>query len=219
MDGRVKMEPPRQSLQPGRGALRRRYIAFNKPFEVLSQFTDLEGRQTLASYVPIPGIYAAGRLDYRSEGLLLLTDDGPLIQRLTDPSFQHTKTYLAQVEGLITTQAVEILQTEIVLPGLQTRLPQVSQVSEPGLAPRPVPVRAYHPTSWLMIKLQEGKKHQVRRMTAAVGFPTLRLVRIAIGPLELGELKPGKWRELTPAEVQSIQAEGRLRSKRPNTAR
>ncbi|HEX9029644.1 MAG TPA: pseudouridine synthase [Anaerolineales bacterium] len=181
-----------------------RYLAFFKPYEVLSQFTDEAGRATLKDYIPEQGVYAAGRLDYRSEGLLLLSDDGPLIQRLTDPRFEHTKTYLAQVEGILTPAALRRLQEEIVVPGLQTLPARVEAVLPPDLPPRSKPVRLYHPTSWLRIELKEGKKHQVRRMTAAVGFPTLRLVRVAIGSLELGGLQPGEWRHLKPEEVRQL---------------
>lgn len=189
-----------------------RYIALYKPYEVLSQFEDAEGRETLKSLVPVPDVYAAGRLDYRSEGLLLLTDDGPLIHRLTNPRYEHPKTYLAQVEGRVTIEAISALRHEIVLPGLQTRLPGlVEAVAPPDLPPRSKPVRDYHPTSWVKIVLYEGKKHQVRRMTAAVGFPTLRLVRVAIGPIELGSLQPGEWRDLDPAEVRLLKAMARGR--------
>lgn len=181
-----------------------RYLAFYKPFEVLSQFTDSAGRATLKDFVNVPGVYSAGRLDYRSEGLLLLSDDGGLIHRLTDPHYDHPKTYLAQVEGLVNEQAVARLGSEIVLPGIQTKLPQVTAVCDPQLPPRSQPVRDYHPTSWLKIVLYEGKKHQVRRMTAAVGFPTLRLVRVAIGKIGLGSLQPGEWRDLTRKEVQDL---------------
>jgi pseudouridine synthase len=181
-----------------------KYLKFYKPFEVLCQFTDREGRRTLKGYIPVPGIYPAGRLDYRSEGLLLLTDDGVLIQHLTDPRFEHPKTYLAQVEGTLTEQAVKILQEHIVLPGLQTRKVSAEMISEPDIPPRPVPVRNYHPTSWLSITLLEGKKHQVRRMTAAIGFPTLRLVRIALGPVTLEGLQPGEWTELSPEEMKKL---------------
>lgn len=179
-----------------------RYLKFFKPFEVLSQFTDSAGRPTLKIYVPIPKIYPIGRLDYRSEGLLLLTNDGLLIQHLADPRFDHPKTYLVQVEGMITTEAVQAMNEEILLPGLQTRLAQAQIIPEPVLPPRPV--RNYHPTSWIKVTLREGKKHQVRRMTAAVGFPTLRLVRIAIGPVSVGDLQPGEWRLLTPQELKSV---------------
>jgi 23S rRNA pseudouridine2457 synthase len=181
-----------------------RYILFYKPFEVLSQFTDTQGRMTLKSMVPFDGVYAAGRLDYRSEGLLLLTDHGLLILRLTDPKFNHRKTYLAQVEGLVDEQAMQRLRTEIVLSD-QQRLPiAIRNIAAPDLAERSTPVRNYHPTSWLEITLVEGKKHQVRRMTAAVGFPTLRLVRSAIGDLHLRGLQPGDWRELSREEVQKL---------------
>jgi 23S rRNA pseudouridine2457 synthase len=177
-----------------------RVIKFFKPFEVLTQFTDTQGRTTLKNYIPIPGIYAAGRLDYRSEGLLLLTDDGRLIRRLTDPRFEHPKTYYVQVEGQAAPEAVEQLSAQIVVPGLQTRLAGAEIIADPGLPPRPVPVRGYHPTTWLKVVLYEGKKHQVRRMTAAVGLPTLRLVRAAIGSIGLGGLQPGQWVELTEKE-------------------
>jgi 23S rRNA pseudouridine2457 synthase len=181
-----------------------RYLAFFKPFEVLSQFTDSQGRKTLKDYIPVGGIYAAGRLDYRSEGLLLLSDDGLLIHRLTDPRFDHEKTYLAQVEGIASQEALRSLQERILLPGLQTKTAEVKLIPEPNLPPRPTPVRDYHPTSWLLIRLREGKKHQVRRMTAAVGLPTLRLVRAAIGPIRLEELQTGEWRDLRDQEIRLL---------------
>lgn len=169
------------------------YLTFFKPFEVLSQFSDPTGRQTLKDYIPIAGVYAAGRLDYRSEGLLLLTNDGSLIQRLTDPRYEHSKTYYVQVEGSARPEHVERLTQEIVLPGLQT-LPALAEIIDaPLLPPRSKPVRAYHPTTWLKIILFEGKKHQIRKMTAAIGYPTLRLVRVAIGNLGLGDLQPGEY--------------------------
>jgi 23S rRNA pseudouridine2457 synthase len=180
------------------------YLAFYKPDEVLSQFTDTAGRDTLKNYISVQGVYAAGRLDYHSEGLMVLSDEGAFIRRLTDPRFSHPKTYLAQVEGLATEEMIRPLKERIVLPGLQTRLAQVEIIPEPPLPPRPRPVRGYHPTNWLKIILFEGKKHQVRRMTAAVGLPTLRLVRVAIGALELGSLKPGQWRELTQTEIRAF---------------
>jgi pseudouridine synthase len=180
------------------------YLAFYKPFEVLCQFTDREDRATLADFIPIPGVYAAGRLDYRSEGLLLLSDDGPLNHRLTTPDFHHTKTYLVQVEGQAGAAPIERLNRQIVVPAIQTGLPQVRLIEPPDLPPRAV--RSYHPTSWLEVRLEEGKKHQVRRMTAAVGLPTLRLVRIAIGPLDLDNLQPGQWRRLNPQEIKSLRA-------------
>lgn len=180
------------------------YLAFFKPFEVLSQFSDATGRATLKDFIDIPGVYAAGRLDYRSEGLLILSDDGAFIHRLSDPRYDHQKIYLVQVEGVATTQAVQSLNDNIILPDLQRYPAQVSLIAEPDLPPRSKPVRDYHPTSWLMMHLREGKKHQVRRMTAAVGFPTLRLVRVAIGPVSLAGLTPGKWRRLTDEELLGI---------------
>lgn len=180
-------------------------LAFFKPFEVLSQFTDSSGRSTLKDYIPIQGIYSAGRLDYRSEGLLLLTDSGSLLHRLTDPRYEHEKTYLAQVEGEVSPEAVQRLANQIVVPGIQTRLPaSVEAIPTPDLPSRPQPVRSYHPTTWLKIILKEGKKHQVRRMTAAAGFPTLRLVRVAIGAIQLGNLQPGEWRFLNSKEIQKL---------------
>jgi 23S rRNA pseudouridine2457 synthase len=183
-----------------------RYLLLNKPFNVLSTFTDPAGRSTLKDYVAVPGVYAAGRLDYDSEGLLLLTDDGALIHRLTDPRYEHPKTYYAQVEGLVTESAVAALRRGVVLRGERTRPARADIIPDPGLPPRPVPVRAYHPTSWLKVVLREGKKRLLRRMTAAVGFPTLRLVRVALGPLTLGGLAPGHCRELTPHEIQRLRA-------------
>jgi 23S rRNA pseudouridine2457 synthase len=183
-----------------------RYLVLNKPFNVLSTFTDPAGRPTLKDYVPVPGVYAAGRLDFDSEGLLLLTDDGALIHRLTDPRYEHPKTYYVQVEGVVTETAVAALREGVVLRGERTRPAQADVIPDPGLPPRPVPVRAYHPTSWLKVVLREGKKRQLRRMTAAVGFPVLRLVRVALGPLTLGDLAPGHWRELIPYEVQRLRA-------------
>ncbi len=181
-------------------------IAFYKPFGVLCQFTDLAGRPTLKDFIDLPGIYSAGRLDYHSEGLLILSNNGPLLHYLTDPRYEHPKTYLAQVEGLVTPLALEQLRNQIVLPGVQSKSVKAEIVPEPGLPSRPVPVSGYHPTTWLKLVLREGKKHQVRRMTAAVGFPTLRLVRIAIGQLSLGSLSPGEWRALTPSELHALRS-------------
>jgi 23S rRNA pseudouridine2457 synthase len=180
------------------------YIAFHKPYEVLSQFTDSSSRKTLKEYIDIPGVYAAGRLDYRSEGLLLLSDDGRFIQRVTDPRYEHPKVYLAQVEGLPSEDEISHLRETIILPGLQTRLIEAHLVPDPGFAQRARPVRPYHPTAWLRMVLREGKKHQVRRLTAALGYPTLRLVRTAIGPVKLGKLQPGDWRPLRREEITDL---------------
>jgi 23S rRNA pseudouridine2457 synthase len=181
-----------------------RYIKFFKPFEVLCQFTDQTGRTTLKDFITIANIYSAGRLDYHSEGLLILTDDGSMVRRITDPRFDHPKTYFVQVEGLLTDQALQTMRETILLPGLQTRLVQVDVIPEPDLPPRSKPVRPYHPKTWLKMTLFEGKKHQIRRMTAAVGFPTLRLVRIAIGDVTLAGLQPGTWKDLSRAELKSL---------------
>ena len=183
-----------------------RAIKFFKPFEVMCQFTDQANRQTLKDFISLPGVYPAGRLDFRSEGLLILTDDGSLIRRLSDPRFEHPKTYFAQLEGEVTDEAVRKLREQIVLPGLQTRLAQASLITEPDLPARPTPVRAYHPTTWLKMILYEGKKHQVRRMTAAVGYPTLRLVRYAIGKITLQGLLPGEWKPLAPHELDDLRS-------------
>ena len=180
------------------------YLLFYKPYGVLSQFTDSAGRPTLKAYIDLPGVYAAGRLDYDSEGLLLLTNDGGLIRRLTDPRFHLPKTYLVQVEGAVTPEAIHKLEAGLLIQGYHTRRCQAGIIAEPDLPPRPKPITPHAPPSWLRIVLHEGKKRQVRHMTAAVGFPTLRLVRYAIGPLTLGDLQPGQWRELTGAELASL---------------
>lgn len=185
-----------------------KYIAFFKPYGVLSSFTDPEGRPTIGDFVPVPGVYAAGRLDLKSEGLMLLTDDGEMIHRLTHPKHEHSKTYFAQVEGVATEREVGSLRVGVVISGYRTRPAEVEIIPEPDLPARPVPVRDYHPTTWLKIMLREGKKHQVRKMTAAVGFPTLRLVRVAIGPIILGHLQPGEWRYLTSGELQKLKGIG-----------
>jgi 23S rRNA pseudouridine2457 synthase len=180
------------------------YIRFFKPFEVFCQFTDQMGRTTLKDYIRVPHVYPAGRLDFLSEGLLILTDDGSLVRRITDPGFVHPKTYFVQVEGLLSDQALQTMRENILLPGLQTRLIQVEIIPEPDIPPRSKPVRAYHPKTWLKMTLSEGKKHQIRRMTAAVGFPTLRLVRVAIGEVTLDGLQPGAWKDLNRREINGL---------------
>ena len=180
-------------------------IIFYKPFEVLSTFTDEgTGHDTLKKYIPIPNVYAAGRLDFRSEGLLLLTDDGQLINRLSDPKHHVEKTYYAQVEGTPTPEALAILEKGVVLKDF-TALPAKARfIPDPNLPLRSKPITPHGPTAWLEIRLREGKKHQVRLMTNAVGLPTLRLVRVAIGPLTLGQLQPGEWREATATELKTL---------------
>ncbi len=181
-----------------------RYIIFNKPFGVITAFTDDEGHNTLKEYIPVEGVYPAGRLDLDSEGLLFLSDDGPLMHALTDPNYHHDKTYLVQVEGEMNDMALGQLTAGVVVKGIRTRRCQALVIPEPVLPERAKPVTPHGPTTWLRIVLTEGKKRQIRHMTAAVGFPTLRLVRVAMGPLTLGELKPGEWRALTPAEIQML---------------
>ncbi len=182
-------------------------LAFFKPYGVVTRFTDAHGHPTLANYINWPGVYAAGRLDRDSEGLLLLTDDGRLAHCITEPRHALAKVYLAQVEHIPNAEALEKLQRGVLIEGRRTRPAQAVLLDEePGLPPRPVPIRFRKsvPTAWIRLTLWEGRKHQVRRMTAAVGHPTLRLVRVAIGPIELGSLQPGQWRLLSEGEVQAI---------------
>jgi pseudouridine synthase len=186
-----------------------RTIALYKPYGVLCQFRDSSARPTLAPLVPIAGIYPAGRLDFDSEGLLLLTEDGRLAHRLTDPRFLHPKTYLVQVERGPLPAAIEALRKGVMLRDGLTRPAHVELLeSEPPLPDRPVPIRFRKnvPTAWLRLSITEGRNRQVRRMTAAVGHPTLRLVRIAVGPVSLGDLTPGQWREVSARERIALDA-------------
>ena len=175
-----------------------RLILFNKPFGVLSQFTDADGRETLADYINVPGVYPAGRLDRDSEGLLLLTDDGKLQQRISDPKFKKWKTYQVQVEKQPDEDALQQLRDGVTLKDGPTLPAQVKAIDEPELWPRTPPVRFRKniPTAWLELKIREGRNRQVRRMTAAVDYPTLRLVRVAIGEWNLNGIKPGEWKEI-----------------------
>jgi 23S rRNA pseudouridine2457 synthase len=178
-----------------------RIILFNKPFGVLPQFTDrgTEGspRATLSDYIDVPGIYPAGRLDLDSEGLMLLTDDGKLQARIADPKFKLPKTYLVQVEGAITEDALATLRRGVALKDGLTRPAEADLIAAPALWPRDPPVRFRKtiPDCWIRLTLREGKNRQVRRMTAAVGYPTLRLVRWAIGEWTLAGVAPGAWHE------------------------
>ena len=185
-----------------------RLILLNKPFNVLCQFTDPEGRKTLADFVPVAGVYPAGRLDRDSEGLLLLTNDGRLQAALSDPRYKLPKTYWVQVEGEISDAALVQFEQGVLLDGEMTRPAQAQRIPEPTLPPRDPPVRfrQHIPTSWLEIVLREGRHRQVRRMTASVDFPTLRLWRQGIGPLTVAELAPGAYREATQAEWACLQA-------------
>jgi 23S rRNA pseudouridine2457 synthase len=209
----VRNERVALKLKPGSRAL-----AFNKPYGILPCFTDAQGRPTLADFVTVPEVYAAGRLDLDSEGLMVLTSDGELAHHITDPEHKLPKVYLAQVERSPTDEALERLRQGVLLNGKRTRPAEVELVPEPPSLPdRPVPIRFRKsvPTAWLRITLREGLNRQVRRMTAAVGHPTLRLIRIAIGPIGLGDLQPGQWREVTAQEVTQIrmmqQLTGRLK--------
>lgn len=175
-----------------------RLIAFNKPFGVLSQFTDRGSpspRPTLSAYVDVPGVYPAGRLDRDSEGLLLLTDDGALQARIADPRFKLEKTYWVQVEGIPDDAALDRVRRGVELNDGMTRPATAERIDAPALWPRdpPIRVRQSVPDSWIAIGLREGRNRQVRRMTAAIGHPTLRLVRWSIGEWTLGELASGEW--------------------------
>lgn len=200
-----------------------RLILFNKPFNVLSQFRDSNGRATLADYIRIPGVYPAGRLDYDSEGLLLLTDEGALQARIAEPRFKLEKTYLVQVEGNINEAALKALRSGVMLQDGPALPAKAEAISAPELWPRNPPVRQRLtvPDSWLKLTISEGRNRQVRRMTAAVGLPTLRLVRWQIGGWSLDGLAPGQWREISvhlPASSAPSRP-GRSASPRPSWPR
>jgi len=174
-------------------------ILLNKPFQVLSQFTDSENRATLKDFVTQTGFYPAGRLDYDSEGLLILTDDGQTQHQLANPAFKLEKTYWVQVEGVITDKALQQLMRGVLLKDGKTKPAKAKAITEPQIWNRTPPIRERkeQPTSWLELKIKEGKNRQVRRMTAAVGFPTLRLIRYAIGNWKVDNLAPGESRTET----------------------
>ena len=187
-------------------------ILLNKPFNVLCQFTDKEGRKTLADYVTTAGVYPAGRLDYDSEGLVLLTDSGPLQARIADPQHKMTKTYWVQVEGCPNDTELQPLRDGVTLKDGPTRPAKVAIISEPDIWERVPPIRqrANDITTWLQIEVSEGRNRQVRRMTAHLGFPTLRLIRYAVGPWNLSDIdKPGEFR---CTEVHMPAASGNNRS-------
>ena len=193
-----------------------RYLLFNKPYGVLTQFTDRLtdsnarvdriNRDTLKSYIDVPDVYPVGRLDRDSEGLLLLTDDGRLATQLMHPQYGHERTYWAQVEGIPTASAIQQLQHGVAIKDHQTLPAEVRMMAEPRLPGRSVPIRYRKsiPTSWLELCLKEGKNRQVRRMTAAVGYPTVRLVRTQIACLTLQGLELGQWRDLTSEELHTL---------------
>ena len=185
-------------------------LILNKPYGVLSCFTDELRRPTLAEYISVLDVYPAGRLDLDSEGLLLLTADGALAHRLTDPEYKLPKVYLVQVERIPDANVLEKLRHGVVIRGRTTRSAHVRLLEEPPIIwERPVPIRFRKsvPTSWLEMTITEGMNRQIRRMTAAVGYPTLRVVRIAIGGLKLGHLLPGEYREVTKEEMKTLFAE------------
>ncbi|WP_373719298.1 rRNA large subunit pseudouridine synthase E [Weissella soli] len=172
-------------------------VLFNKPFNVLTKFTDEQGRPTLKDYIDIPKVYAAGRLDKDSEGLLLLTDDGQLNHQLTDPKNKEYKTYYVQVEGDIDEAALTALEAGVSLKDGLTKPALAKEISEPDWLWERTPAvrfRANIPTSWISLSIKEGRNRQVRRMTAAVGFPTLRLIRTQIGPYKLADIPSGEYR-------------------------
>ncbi len=180
-----------------------RILLLNKPYDVLCQFTDSEGRETLANYINEKDFYPAGRLDRDSEGMVLLTDDGSLQHCVAHPQHKQVKTYLVQVEGIPDDAAINTLRKGVELKDGLTRPARVERIDEPDIWPRnpPIRYRANIPTSWLRLTISEGRNRQVRRMTAAVGFPTLRLIRWGIGEWSLDGLQPGEWREVEATEV------------------
>ncbi|NDJ15776.1 pseudouridine synthase [Myxacorys almedinensis A] len=199
-----------------------RYLLFYKPYNVLSQFTDdspvEQRRSTLKDFIPVTDVYPVGRLDHDSEGLMLLTNHGQLQHQLSNPKFEHPRTYWAQVDRIPTEAALAHLRQGIKIQNYNTRPAQVSLIPEPDIPPRDPPIRFRKnvPTAWIEITLTEGKNRQVRRMTAAIGFPTLRLVRVALlkglvdsvsnrnAELCLTGLAPGQWRDLTPEELDPL---------------
>jgi len=173
-----------------------KYLIFNKPYKVLCQFTDEAGRKTLKDFISVPGVYSVGRLDYDSEGLLLLTDDGVLNHKMSDPGYQQPKTYWAQVEKVPSQEELDKIRNGVVIGGKRTLPAKVKRMPEdPAVWERSTPIRFRKtvPTCWLEITVNEGMNRQVRKMTAAIGHPCLRLIRVAIGSIQLNDLKPGEY--------------------------
>ena len=185
-----------------------RLLILNKPYGVLCQFSGASGRPTLKDFVPIPGVYAAGRLDRDSEGLVALTDDGRLQTAIADPRHKLEKRYWAQVEGIPGQDALRAFRRGLVLADGPTLPAAIRLMAAPPVWPRDPPIRFRRaiPTSWLEIVLREGRNRQVRRMTASIGFPTLRLVRFQVGPWNLEGLGPGEWREIAPPPLGALRA-------------
>ena len=187
-------------------------VLFNKPFQVLPQFTSPDGRRSLADFLSLPGLYPAGRLDYDSEGLMLLTDFGPWQARISQPGSPLVKRYRVQVEGDPTDEALEPLRRGLMLNDGSTRPVPARVIPEPeGLWPRDPPIRRRKaiPTAWIELALSEGRNRQVRRMTAAVGLPTLRLIRWAVGPWTVQGLAPGQSRAVSRTEAEGVLSAGR----------
>jgi len=184
------------------------YYLLYKPYDVLCQFTDILGRKTLRDFGPLPkDVYSVGRLDIDSEGLLLLTNDNEVNHRLTEPEFEHPRTYLVQVEGIPSPEAIEQLERGVIIQGEKTKPVQARLLDgEPKIPPRTPGIRYRKniPTAWIELTLREGRNRQVRKMTAAVGYPTLRLVRTKIGELTLRDLKPGEAIQLTGEEGEKL---------------
>ena len=196
---RLRMRPPSTTVQRHPDL-----VAFNKPYGVVCQFSRHESHPSLADFIPVPGIYPAGRLDTDSEGLLILTSDGALQHRISSPKHKLPKRYLVQVEGMADDAAIGALRNGVELADGRTLPCRCEAVPEPlDLWPRnpPIRVRRDKPTSWLAIELMEGRNRQVRRMTAHVGYPTLRLIRLGIGALRLESLRPGQWRPARREEL------------------
>jgi 23S rRNA pseudouridine2457 synthase len=178
------------------------YIKFYKPYGVLCTFTDPAGRPNLSDYLYEPDVYTAGRLDMDSEGLLFLTNDGELNHRITSPKYHLPKTYYVLVEGLINSAAIQLLSSGPIIKGnYKTKSCYVEPIPEPILPERGKEITPHGPTAWILMRLNEGKKRQIRHMTAAVGLPTLRLVRVSIGPIQLSDLQPGQWAYLKQDEL------------------
>lgn len=181
-----------------------KYILFNKPYAVLSQFTPGNGQQSLQDFKFPKNVYPVGRLDYDSEGLLLLTDDNLIKHKLTDPKFKLPKTYLVQIERIPSVESLQRLRAGVVIEGKKTLPAEVRLLDEdPNLPLRSVPIRFRKtvPTSWIELTIREGRNRQVRKMTAAVGHPTLRLVRVKIGNISMNELQPGQWKTIEMKEI------------------